>query len=266
MMTSESNFHQASIFELISEKKIKRIKLRLTHKLLAILNKKLGFNYIPKPLLKLCKFLGSVSEIENCTLYLQENGYVSHEIDAKNWDIAHVIANLPDGNFLDMGSSDSYILKNVILKGIKGEKYGIDLREPNVPVPGVNYLIGNLTKTNLADNFFTSITCLSVIEHEVNFDNFAAEVARLLINKGRLYLTFDYWNPKIVSNIELYGLKWNPLSQTDVTNLVNTCNKYGLNLVQDIDWTTDKAVITPMNHSPDQTKSYTFGLLVFEKE
>lgn len=217
------------------------------------------------PFKKLCKFLCDESEIGECTTYLDENGYICHPINAKNWDIAHIITNLSDGNFLDMGSSDSYILENVIKKGIKGKKYGIDLRKPDNPIKDVNYIVGDLMNTNLQNNFFQNITCLSVIEHEVNFDKFASEVSRLLANRGKLYLTFDYWEPKIISQVKLYGLKWSPLDRDDVNTLVKILISYNLNLVQDIEWTIKEAIITPMNHSPDSNNSYTFGMLVFQK-
>ena len=217
------------------------------------------------PFTNLCKFLCNESEINECTTYLDENGYICHSINAKNWDIAHIVTDLSDGNFLDMGSSDSYILENVIKKGVKGEKYGIDLRKPDNPIEHVNYIVGDLMNTTLKDNFFQNITCLSVIEHEVDFDKFALEVSRLLIDQGKLYLTFDYWEPKVISQIKLYGLKWNPLDQNDVNTLVKTLKSYNLNLVQNIKWKTGEAVINPMNHSPDSTKSYTFGMLLFQK-
>lgn len=217
------------------------------------------------PFTNLCKFLCDESEINECTTYLDENGYICHPIDAKNWDIAHIITNLSDGNFLDMGSSDSYILENVIKKGVKGEKYGIDLRKPDKPIEYVNYIVGDLMNTNLQDNFFQNITCLSVIEHEVDFDKFASEVSRLLMDQGKLYLTFDYWEPKIISQVKLYGLHWTPLGRNDVNTLVKILTGYNLNLVQNIEWEIKEAVINPMNHSPDSTKSYTFGMLVFQK-
>lgn len=217
------------------------------------------------PFKNLCKFLRDNSEIDECTIYLNENGYICHQIVAKNWDIAHIIANLSDGNFLDMGSSDSYILENVIKKGIKGEKYGIDLRKPDTPIEDVNYIVGDLMNTSLQNNFFQNITCLSVIEHEVDFDKFASEVSRLLKNQGKLYLTFDYWEPKIVSQVKLYGLKWSPLDRNDVNTFIKILTGYNLNLTQDIKWKIKEAVITPMNHSPDSINSYTFGMLVFQK-
>lgn len=218
------------------------------------------------PFTKSCKFLCNSSEINECTIYLDENGYACHPINAKNWDIAHIISNLTDGNFLDMGSSDSYILENVVRKGIKGEKYGIDLRPPNEPIESVNYVVGDLMHTKLKDKFFKNITCLSVIEHEVDFDKFASEVSRLLMDQGKLYLTFDYWEPKVISQTKLYGLKWNPLDRNDVNLLVKTLKSHNLNLVQNIEWKTGEAVINPMNHSPDSTKSYTFGMLSFQKD
>jgi ubiquinone/menaquinone biosynthesis C-methylase UbiE len=164
-----------------------------------------------------------------------------------------------------MGSSDSYILKNVAIKKVKGEKYGIDFREPDICVPEVNYIVGNLLDTNLPTNFFKNITCLSVIEHEIDFTKFACEVSRILTNKGKIYITFDYWNPKIVSQIKLYGLSWQPLCQEDVEDLIHEFQSYDLCLLQEVNWSTDKAVITPENYSPDKNYSYTFGLLVFEK-
>ncbi|MCF6151991.1 MAG: FkbM family methyltransferase [Candidatus Kuenenia stuttgartiensis] len=214
----------------------------------------------------LCKFLQSRSEIDECTAFLYRNGFVSHNIKCKDWDLAHIIPKIYDGNFLDIGSSDSYILKNLALKKIRGELYGIDLREPNVPVKGVKYLIGNLMDTKLPDKFFKNITCLSVIEHEIDFTKFTHEVARLLEDNGRLFVTFDYWNPKITSNVKLYGLSWQPLDEQSVKQFIAECKANGLYLVQDMDWTINEAVIRDGYYSPDPTLNYTFGIVVFEKQ
>ncbi|MBE9175109.1 methyltransferase domain-containing protein [Synechocystis salina LEGE 06155] len=258
---------QDKIFLFLSPKgRLHKKLVRLKYRLIRLMtDKKSNFFAALTPFNNLCKFLHSYWEIDECTIYLQENGYVFHEIDAKNWDIAHVIFNLSDGNFLDMGSSDSYILKNTIIKNIKGEKYGIDLRDPSTIVPGINYVVGDLTNTGLKDSFFKNITCLSVLEHEVDYEKFSSEVSRILHSKGKLYLTFDYWNPPIKSNIKLYGLDWQPLSQDNVNTLIAILKKYGLCLIQEVDWKTNETIITPENHSPDSTVSYTFGLLVFEK-
>lgn len=211
-----------------------------------------------------CKFLRSRSEIERCTEYLKKNGLVSHAVICKDWEIAHIIADLSEGHLLDMGSSDSYILKNAVIKGVKGEKFGIDLRTPNVPLASVNYIEGDLMEVPLPDEYFQNITCLSVIEHEVNIKRFAAETARLLKHEGKLYVTFDYWEPKVKADMKLYGLEWNILDKEDVLMLIAECAQRGLQLVEEIDWTLGKAVINEEYCAPAKV-GYTFGMLVFQK-
>ncbi|MEG4039000.1 FkbM family methyltransferase [Microcoleus sp. S11D4] len=212
-----------------------------------------------------CKFLKFRDEIYKCTDYLHRNGYASHNLVCKDWDIAHIIFDLSDGNLLDMGSSDSYILKNAVLKNVQGEKYGIDLQPPDVPLEEVKYMIGDLMDTKLPDSYFTNITCLSVIEHEVDFQKFATEVSRLLSENGKLYVTFDYWTPKLKPDFKLYDKLWNPLDENDTKNLIGECKNCGLNLVEPVDWSLGDAVIKPGYFSPGANISYTFGMLVFQK-
>lgn len=214
---------------------------------------------------KMCKFLKSRSEIEDCSRYLYDHDYISHALPCKNWEIAHILADLQDGNLLDMGSTDSYILKNAVLKRTKGLKYGIDLRKPDHHDPEITYLVGDLLAVPLPDGYFQYITCLSVIEHEVDIQSFAAEASRLLANGGKLYVTFDYWTPKIMTDLKLYGLAWKPLDDWDVQLLQYACEAHNLQLIDDIDWSLGEAVIRPGYYSPHPQIAYTFGMLVFEK-
>jgi FkbM family methyltransferase len=214
----------------------------------------------------LCKFLKSRQEVQESTAFLLQNGFVSHNLTCKDWDLEHIIPEIGDGNFLDMGSSDSYILRNISLKRIRGEMYGIDLREPDVPVTKVKYIVGDLMDSKLPKNYFTNITCLSVIEHEVEFEKFAREASRLLIKNGKLFITFDYWNPKVVPPIKMYGLKWQPLDRQDLERLFVTCEQNNLHLIQDMDWSLGEAVIQYGYYSPHKNINYTFGITVFEKK
>lgn len=214
---------------------------------------------------KMCKFLKTRSEVDDCTRYLYDHDYISHALPCKNWEMAHIIADLKDGNLLDMGSTDSYILKNAVLKQTKGLKYGIDLREPEHQDPDITYLVGDLCAVPFPDGFFQYITCLSVIEHEVDFEAFAAEASRLLDDGGKLYVTFDYWLPKIVTGLKLYGRAWQPLSDWDVQLLQCACEANNLRLIDDIDWSLGEPVIRPGYYSPHPHIAYTFGMLVFEK-
>ena len=213
---------------------------------------------------KLCKFLQSSAEIAECTAFLQRYGFVPHIKKCKNWDLAHIIPEIGNGNFLDMGCEESYILENVSFKKIRGELYGIDLQKTATTIKGIKYIVGDLVDTKLPSNFFRNITCLSVIEHQVNFAKFAHEAARLLEDGGQLFVTFDYWNPKIISNIKLCGLSWQPLDEKSLKELIAECEKNNLYLIQDMDWKTSEAVIRE-RESPDPEVSYTFGMAVFKK-
>jgi len=212
-----------------------------------------------------CGFLQSRAEVDACTTFLHRNGFVSHRWPCKDWDIAHIVTALSDGNLLDMGSSDSYILKNAALKCTAGEKCGIDLRAPDVAVHGVKYLIGDLTAVPAADGFFNYITCLSVIEHEIDISRFAKEAARLLAVGGKLFVTFDYWEPKVAPTIRLYGLSWQPLDRAAVEEFISNLASAGLTLVSPMDYRVGEAVIRDGYYSPEPGVHYTFGLLTFEK-
>jgi FkbM family methyltransferase len=213
----------------------------------------------------LCKYLKTQTEIEECTRYLHRNGYVSHNLACKNWDLAHIVPEIGHGNVLDMGSSDSYILKNMSLKRTKGKKYGIDRYDPDVPISDVTYFKGDLLQTPLADGSLDYITCLSVIEHQVDFKLFAQEVNRLLVHKGKLFVTFDYWDPLLSIPVRPYDLDWQPLDQALTLAFIGACKDHGLHLVREMDWTTQDQVIHWGYYSPHRNVSYTFGMLAFEK-
>ncbi len=210
-----------------------------------------------------CKFLRSQGEIDEAIAFLRRYGYVPHVCEPKNWDLAHIIPAITQGNVLDMGSRGSYLLRNMVLKHIRGELYGVDYRKSYTW--GVKFISGNLVDTKLPDNFFQAITCLSVIEHEVDIVKLAHEAARLLQKDGRFFITFDYAEPKIVPEKKLFGLEWWPLDRAALLQLIHECEKNGLYLTQPMDWTTGDAVIRDGYYSPEAKMSYTFGMVVFEK-
>ncbi len=222
-------------------------------------------NY-PLPKTSPCEFLRSREDIDRCTRYLQRYGYESHAVKCKDWDLVHILPEITDGNFLDMGSSDSFILKNISFRGVRGELHGIDLREPDDPVRGVHYSKGDLIATNYPDRYFKNVTCLSVIEHGVDFGRFAAECSRLLVDGGKLFVTFDFWEPKVVPPIKMYDLVWQPLDRQAVRDLIDQCGRHGLVPVREVDWTLGDAVINKDYYSPHPSVSYTFGLLTFKKQ
>lgn len=213
------------------------------------------------------RFLQTRQEVDQCTAWLNSKGLISHYFTCKDFDIANICKELKDGDLLDMGSSGSWILHNAIRLGIKGKKCGIDLSDHENPISGVEYTKGDLMATPYKSASFDTITCLSVIEHEVDFGKLAKECSRLLRLKGVLYISFDYWNPTVNTDdvgTKLYGLKWNILDAADVSRLEVELGKEGLIMSSNMDWTTKEAVINSQFCAP-YGKSYTFGLLKFIK-
>lgn len=227
------------------------------------------------------RFLKNKEEINQCTNFIRQNNLVEHAIDCKNWDIAMIVPYLSDGNILDMGCIGSHILHNASKLNLLGLKFGIDLlfkpedidnseyswNNPDNPkVPGCGFYQGDLMNTGFMSELFNYITCLSVIEHSVDFKLLAKECHRLLNKGGKLFITFDYWEPAPnTKEMKLYDLNWNILDKNSVLSLVESCSEAGLHLTSDIDWTIQEAVINPSYCSPSNV-SYTFGILMFEKK
>jgi hypothetical protein len=104
-----------------------------------------------------------------------------------------------------------------------------------------------------------------VIEHQVNFELFAQEVSRLLVSKGKLFVTFDYWDPLLSIPVKAYDLAWQPLDRALVLSLISVCQDHGLQVLQEVDWTMPDQVIHWGYYSPHRDVAYTFGMLAFEK-
>jgi len=215
--------------------------------------------------MRLCEFLKTRADIGTATEWLNQNGYLPNVVcSPKDWDLQHILPEIGDGNFLDMGCCGSYMIKNLTARGIKGELVGIDLGESDMQQQNAKYIIGDLMNVPMDSGYFKNITCLSVIEHQVDLAKFAKETSRLLEVGGRLFVTFDYWEPTIKSNVKMFGLEWNPLGTREVVHLVEECKAAGLHLVEEIDWTTHEKVITRGYWAPGDF-GYTFGIVTFEK-
>lgn len=214
-------------------------------------------------------FLLTRYQIDLCTKNFQDRGLTESGLSCKNWETAQVLPHLKDGNVLDMGSDGSILLENATKIGIKGFKVGIDLAysENKILPDGTNLVKGDLMACPFPDKFFTTITCLSVLEHNVDFEKLAKECSRLLQKGGDLFLSFDYWNPKpSYEKTKLYSLDWNILDQNDVIRLVAVLSENGLVITGEIDWTLQDAVINENYCSPVKGVSYSFGILQFIKQ
>ena len=212
------------------------------------------------------RFLKTQQEITDSTQFLKNGGFKRNEVcEPKNWDLALILPRFYDGNVLDMGCQGSVILSNCQSMRLSGEKVGIDL----VPVPtssGVQHIIGDMTKSGLPDDHFDFITCLSVIELGVKVPELLQECARLLRRNGKLFLSFDYWNPKLdTAGVLMFGLPYRILARSEVEEIISVGAGLGLCLRHSVDWTIQDKILKPGYWSPC-SHSYTFGILELVRE
>lgn len=211
-----------------------------------------------------CEILKEHKEINEATSLLKQMGVSGNPIcDCKDWDLAHVLPKLSNGNILDMGCQGSPLLLNAAKIGIIGEKIGIDL----TPLPqqdGITTIQGDITNTKLPSEHFDYITCLSVVEHGVDVESLSKECGRLLKPKGKMFLTFDYWDPKVIAGMTLFGMPWNIYCKEDAKRLIYKMENNGITMVAPMNWEQKEQVIRPGYHSPGNV-SYTFGVFEMEK-
>lgn len=215
------------------------------------------------------QFLLSRDQISEATEYLEKNGLVQSGLSCKNWEVYHVMPYMKDGNWLDLGSDGGVVLENLVKINISGIKIGIDLAYPEDIVSqdkGISLVKGDCMNVPFPDSFFNFITCLSVIEHSVDYEKFAHECARLLSKGGQLFVSFDYATEKLdTSKTKLYSLSWNVLCKKDLEEFIKICAEHGLELSSEINWELKEMVINPQYCSPAQVE-YTFGILQFIKK
>lgn len=214
------------------------------------------------------EFLKTRSQITEATKWLLDNGYMSHPISAKDFELASVIKAITETPLLDMGADGSFVLHNSVKK-LGGRNVGIDLQEVtgSNKAEGAEYFVGDLMHTNFSDEEFKTIVCCSVLEHSVEYKSFAKEVSRLLQNDGNLFLSFDFWpDPINTEGLLLYGLQWNILSLENVYELLNELSKERLRVTSQTDFTVQDKVINDTYCSPFAGIGYTFSMLNFIKQ
>lgn len=87
----------------------------------------------------------------------------------------------------------------------------------------------DLFRTGLPSDSVGVVTCLSVIEHGVDLRRFFQEAARLLHPGGRLYVSTDYWEPKVdTDGRTLFGLPWTIFCAAEIETMIELAAECGL--------------------------------------
>lgn len=208
--------------------------------------------------------LKTQSHIDISTEYIKACGWITHDCVQKNWDLAHVLPCLRNGNILDMGCFCSFILPNAVKMGLSGDFHGIDTVDipAKMRVNMCRYHKMDLCHTTFGDGYFDIVTCLSVLEHDVNHEAFIKESSRLVKSGGSLFVTFDYW-PTKYQNLPS---EWKILDHTDGINLIRLAESNGFRLTGPMNWNVMDKVLQGEWFFPVKNVGYTFAYMEFRKQ
>lgn len=197
------------------------------------------------------QILQSWEQVGEALIAVQKRGLPAHESAQKNWDhhlLLQAIENLPrDSRILDLGCGNGFTLSLLADVGFT-RLDGIDsiltlrlwlkrtlwswrrktLRKP------FNLYRGDFTDMKFPAAAFDMAFSISVIEHGVRVAPFLEECFRVLREGGLLFLTADYWHPKIAtdSSNHAFGRAWHIFSKDEVERLIFVAEKVGFRLVE----------------------------------
>jgi SAM-dependent methyltransferase len=210
-------------------------------------------------------------EVTEAKKRLKEMKLFPHHGTEKSWDTSKMIEiiNIADRNapILDFGCNGSPILPMLKRLGFTN-LYGCDLvlkpkynatfmkiacrfyKSEYLPIvqmydDGAINLSIQGEKTSYHDDMFEYITSLSVIEHGINMTEYFREMARILKRGGYLLISTDYWPDKITNTKNIIS-KNNPdniFSKAEIESLIELADKYGLSLIDPIDYTYSEKVV-----------------------
>jgi SAM-dependent methyltransferase len=160
-----------------------------------------------------------------------------HHDRPKNWDSLGAVSTIvnclgTDIRVLDAGAARySTVLPWLRLLGVR-ELIGNNLEFTHTARHGpVRFEPGDITATQYRDGWFDGVTCLSVVEHGVELNAFAAECARILRPGGLLVMSTDYdQEPIDTSGKVAYGEPVRIFGPADIQELVAEAAAHGLAL------------------------------------
>jgi len=215
------------------------------------------------------------SQILDAARRLAARRLAPHRHPAKNWDGAHmverIVAELGDRRreaaILDVGCQWCPMLRWLASLGFR-RLYGIDAMavEPwwtrvSERLRGwrIDRSVQDLQQTTFPDATVSAVTSLSVIEHGVDPDRYAVEMARIIRPGGLLLTSTDYWPDGVdTSGIYPYGPQFGEMrvfDRTGLETLLATLDRRGFELGNDVSLEAAEPLVTWRG------RSYTFVLI-----
>jgi hypothetical protein len=212
--------------------------------------------------------LATVAESEAAVAECRRLGLPLHHDRPKNWDALGAVSTVvnelgTDVRVLDAGAARySSVLPWLQLYDVR-ELVGNNLEFTHATHHGaVRFEPGDITSTHYRDGWFDAITCMSVVEHGVPLDAFAAESARILRTGGLLIVSTDYdQDPPDTSGKKAYGTPVKIFGPADIHDFVKVAESHGLALVGELKLAHAERPV----HWKRTGLDYTFIRLTFER-
>lgn len=185
--------------------------------------------------------LRTVAASDRAVAECRRLGLALHRDRPKNWDALGAVSTVlnelgTDARVIDAGAARySPVLPWLRLYGVR-ELVGNNLEFTRVTHHGpVRFEPGDITATHYDDGSFDAVTCMSVIEHGVPLEAFAAESARILRPGGLLIVSTDYdQDPPDTTGKTAYGGPVRIFGPDDIRGFVKTAAAHGLSLVGEL--------------------------------
>ncbi len=186
----------------------------------------------------------------------------------KNWDSLAALdcivrSTAREACILDGGTElYSRILPWLALYGYR-KLHGINLVfDRKIKRGPITYQYGDITHTDYAGETFDAITCLSVIEHGVNLENYLREMLRILKPGGLLITSTDYWlTPIDTKGRQAFGVPVHIFTKEEILEAVDLAERIGFVKTGTIDFASGEKVI----HWNEIDLDYTFLLFTLRK-
>jgi SAM-dependent methyltransferase len=225
------------------------------------------------------RVLQNWEEVGEALLTVQRRGLPAHESAQKNWDhslLLNLVEKLPqNARILDLGCGKGFTLQLLAACGrqnldgidstldwtLRARRWKWKLTHRTMETP---YRIhrGDFTQMAFPNETFDFAFSVSVIEHGVRLAPFLEECFRVLKPGASLFLTADYWEPKVPTNSSnhAYGRAWHIFSKEEIERLFFVAAKIGFQRVDD---NAIPKCARPMIHWQD--KDYTAISLILRK-
>jgi SAM-dependent methyltransferase len=182
------------------------------------------------------------SDWRDATRLARTMGLPLHRAEEKNWDhLAAVRAiashTTKSAYVLDAGAEIySNVLPALFVHGYR-HLYGVNLSFSRPARRGpIQYLPGDITKTDFSDETFDAVSCMSVIEHGVPVDAYFREMFRILKPGGLLITSTDYFpDPIDTKGQTAHGAPIRIFSKPEIEAILAHAQACGFELTGEVD-------------------------------